>query len=266
MDGKDPAGAAPRCSAPIFIPRGILDVRLGQGYLARMTIGILLCGDIPATLHAEFGAYSDMIRRLLGSRPARVFDVQNGQLPRSASTCEAYVITGSSAGVYDGLPWIDDLMVFLRNARRSTKLIGICFGHQVMAQAFGGSVIKSPKGWGVGLHRYALQARPCWMDDTPAIAAPASHQDQVVTLPSDARVIASSTFTPFAGLSYGGAISFQFHPEFSRAFATALIEATRDRYGALASSAIQSHLEPDDCARVGRWIGRFLDCYEAPRD
>jgi GMP synthase-like glutamine amidotransferase len=231
-----------------------------------MTIGILLCGDIPATLHAEFGPYSGMIRRLLGSRSASVFDVQNGQLPRSVSSCEAYVITGSRAGVYDGLPWINDLMAFLQNARHRSKLIGICFGHQVMAQAFGGSVIKSPKGWGIGLHHYELQARPDWMDDAPAIAAPASHQDQVVTLPSDARVIASSEFTPYAGLDYGGAISFQFHPEFSRTFAAALIEATRDRYGALASSAIQSHSEPDDCARVGRWIGRFVDFYEAPRD
>jgi GMP synthase-like glutamine amidotransferase len=232
-----------------------------------MTIGILLCGDIPATLQAEFGPYSGMIRSLLGSRSARVFDVQNGQLPRSTSSCEAYVITGSNAGVYDGLPWINDLMVFLRNARRSSKLIGICFGHQVMAQAFGSSVIKSPKGWGIGLHRYELHARPYWMDDAAAaVAVPASHQDQVVTLPSDARVIASSEFTPYAGIDYGGAISFQFHPEFSPAFATALIEANRDRYGALATSAIQSHLESDDCARVGRWIGRFLDFDEASRD
>ena len=104
------------------------------------------------------------------------------------------------------------------------------------------------QGWGIGLHRYELHARPYWMDDAAAVAVPASHQDQVVTLPSDARVIASSEFTPYAGLDYGGAISFQFHPEFSPAFATALIEANRDRYGALATSAIQSHLEPDDCA------------------
>jgi GMP synthase-like glutamine amidotransferase len=230
-----------------------------------MTVGILLCGDIPTTLHAEFGPYSGMIRRLLGSRSASVFDVQNGQLPGSTSSCEAYVITGSSAGVYDGLPWINDLMVFLRKARRSSKLIGICFGHQAMAQAFGGSVIKSPKGWGVGLHRYEVRVRPDWMDDAPAVAAPASHQDQVVTLPPDARVIASSEFTPYAGLDYGGAISFQFHPEFSPAFAAALIEANRDRYGALASPAIESHLQPDDCAKVGRWIGRFLDLDEFPR-
>jgi GMP synthase-like glutamine amidotransferase len=224
-----------------------------------MTIGILLCGEIPATLEAKFGPYSGMIRTLLGPRSATVFDVQSGELPGSISACQAYVITGSSAGVYDGLPWINELMPFLRNARGGSKLIGICFGHQAMAQAFGGSVIKSPKGWGIGLHRYELQARPYWIDDIAAVAVPASHQDQVVTLPSDGRVIARSDFTPYAGLDYGDAISFQFHPEFSPAFATALIEASRDRYEALATSAIQSHLQPDDCARVGRWIGRFLD-------
>ena len=109
-----------------------------------MTIGILLCGGFSAALEAEFGPYSSMIRRLLGSRSATVFDVRERQLPRSASACEAYVITGSSAGVYDDLPWIKDLIAFLRNARGRSKLIGICFGHQAMAQAFGGCVIKSP--------------------------------------------------------------------------------------------------------------------------
>jgi GMP synthase-like glutamine amidotransferase len=101
------------------------------------------------------------------------------------------------------------------------------------------------------------------MDDAPAVAVPASHQDQVVTLPSDARVIASSAFTPHAGLDYGDAISFQFHPEFSRAFAAALIDAKRECYRDLAASAIQSHSQPEDCARVSRWIGRFLDSGEA---
>jgi GMP synthase-like glutamine amidotransferase len=224
-----------------------------------MTIGILLCGGFPATLEAQFGPYSSMVRALLGSRSTTVFDVRERQLPKSVSACEAYVITGSSAGVYDDLPWIRDLMAFLRNARGTSKLIGICFGHQAMAQAFGGSAVKSPKGWGIGLHRYALLAQPHWMDDAAAVAVPASHQDQVVALPSDASVIASSAFTPYAGLDYGDAISFQFHPEFSRAFAAALIDAKRERYPDLAASAIQSHLQPDDCARVGRWIGRFLD-------
>jgi GMP synthase-like glutamine amidotransferase len=134
-----------------------------------MTIGILLCGSFPATLEAEFGAYSSMIRRLLGSRSATVFDVRRRQLPRSVSACEAYVITGSSAGVYDDLPWIRDLMAFLRNARGGSKLIGICFGHQVMAQAFGGSAVKSPKGWGmVFIATNCSHAHTGWMTPPPS--------------------------------------------------------------------------------------------------
>lgn len=97
------------------------------------------------------------------------------------------------------------------------------------------------------------------MEDAPAhVRVPASHQDQVVRLPPGARVTADSTFTPYAGLDYGDPISFQFHPEFDPAFGAALVEERRDRYGALADPAIASYGQPNDCARVGRWISRFL--------
>jgi len=81
----------------------------------------------------------------------------------------------------------------------------------------------------------------------------------VVTCPPGAHVTAASAFTPYAGLDYGDAISFQFHPEFAATFGTALIKARRDRYGALADPPIASYTQPDDCALVGQWIGRFLD-------
>src|SRR3546814_14651521 len=80
-------------------------------------------------------------------------------------TQDGYVITGSPAGVYDGLPWIMRLIAWLREAKGRTKLVGICFGHQVMAQAFGGNVAKADTGWGIGLHRYDVNERASWMDD-----------------------------------------------------------------------------------------------------
>lgn len=223
-----------------------------------MKIGILECGDVPAELRPQFGPYGDMVRRMLG-RDARVFDVQNGALPDAPEACDAYVLTGSPAGVYDGHPWIDGLVGFLRQARGRARLVGICFGHQAMAVAFGGKAELSTSGWGVGLHRYEVRHRAPWMDDAAHLDVPASHQDQVTALPPGARVTAASAFTPFAGLDYGDAISFQFHPEFTPAFCTALIEARRHRYGALAGPAVESHARPNDCARVGGWIGRFLD-------
>ena len=225
-----------------------------------MNIGILECGAPPPALLAQHGSYGAMVRRLLGpDRDATAFDVKAGVLPGSPRACDAYVLTGSSAGVYDDLPWIPGLIAFLRQARGQAKLVGICFGHQAMAQAFDGSVIKSPEGWGIGLHRYQVRHRAPWMDDAEHVDAPASHQDQVVVPPPGARVTLASPFAPFAGLDYGDAISFQFHPEFGAAFATALIETRREHYGALADPAIASYGKPNDCARVGRWIGRFLD-------
>ena len=224
------------------------------------TVGILECGAPPDALVPRFGTYGAMVKRLLGpDRDTVTFDVTSGELPASATECRGYVLTGSPAGVYEDLPWIAGLIRFLQQARGRTRLVGLCFGHQAMARAFGADVIKSPKGWSIGLHGYEVRERAPWMDDAAKIRLPASHQDQVVTCPPRARVTAASAFTPNAGLDYGDAISFQFHPEFSPEFGRALIEARRDRYGALADPALDSYGQPNDCARVGQWIRRFLD-------
>ena len=224
-----------------------------------MRIGILQCGAPPEALAARHGTYADMAARLLGpGRAVVTYDAARGRLPPAADACDGYVMTGSPAGVYDDLPWIAPLLGFLRQARGRAKLVGLCFGHQAMAQAFGGEVAKWPGGWGVGLHRYDVRHRAAWMDGAAAVHAAASHQDQVTACPPDARVALSSPFTRFAGLDYGDCISFQFHPEFDAAFATALIESRRAVFGALADDAIASYAGPDDRARVAGWIGRFL--------
>ncbi len=232
-----------------------------------MRIGVLECGGPPEALRPRFDGYGAMVRRLLGpGRDAVVFDAPGGDLSSGIPDCDAFVLTGSAAGVYDDLPWIPELIGFLRQVRGRAKLVGLCFGHQAMAEAFGGAVVKSPKGWGVGLQRYDVLGRADWMDGAASVHVPALHQDQVVACPPGARVTLANAFTPFAGLDYGDAVSFQFHPEFTADFAMALIEARRDRYGALAGPAIASYGQPDDCARVGQWIGRFLDAPGARPD
>jgi len=224
-------------------------------------IAVLETGYPPGDLGERFGSYPDMYRRMLGLE-ARLpsYDVQKGVLPQRPEDHDAYIVSGSPAGVYDPLPWIGQLTGFLREAKGRARLVGICFGHQVMAQAFGGNVIKSPKGWGVGLHPYEVARRQEWMDEAAGVCVSASHQDQVVEAPPATMVTLASGFTPFAGLAYADqpAISFQFHPEFSPAFAKALIEARR---GSLEDpEAAKRTLDgANDNARIGKWIGAFLN-------
>jgi GMP synthase-like glutamine amidotransferase len=227
-----------------------------------MTLGILKTGIPPASLSPQFGGYSDMFQTMIGpERDYRVFDVQAGELPPSVDACEAYLVTGSAAGVYDDLPWIAPLEAFLREAKGKVKLVGVCFGHQIMAQAFGGRAEKSAKGWGLGLQTYQLSGTEPWMDGAPTIAVAVSHQDQVTAVPPGARVLGGNAFCPNGLIDYGdGAISMQCHPEFSPDYAKALLELRRERpdVAPLAPAAIASLDAPNDRARVGGWIRAFL--------
>ncbi len=223
-----------------------------------MSIAILETGTPPGELAAQFGSYPDMFADMLGTGKLPTYDVASGPLPDHGAH-RGYIVTGSPAGVYDGLPWIAALKEWLRAAPARTPLVGICFGHQAMAEAFGGRVEKSAKGWGIGLQEYAVVGRRPWMDEALSVAIPASHQDQVVAPPADTDIILASEFTPYAGLAWRGraAISFQCHPEFSPAYAKALIEARRERLPD-PDAAIASLNGYNDNGRVAGWIARFL--------
>jgi GMP synthase-like glutamine amidotransferase len=206
-----------------------------------MEIGILRTGAPPGDL-ARFGTYDDMFARLLGPGfDIRAYDVQAGELPSSPGAHPAFLVTGSPAGVYEPLPWIAPLLAFLREAKGEAKLVGICFGHQAMAEALGGRVEKSERGWAVGLQDYEIVERPAWMgDDAPGrIAVPVSHQDRVTIAPPGAQVLAHSAFSPFGMLAWG------------------LIEHRRARLPD-PDAALASLDGPNDRALVARWIRTFL--------
>ncbi len=197
---------------------------------------IIETGEAPSAIRALFPDYPEMVRRMFARIDSAVVCetvsvVRGDPLPDPAQL-SAVLYTGSPAGVYDPLAWIDPLKQFIRAAASArTPQVGICFGHQIMAEALGGRVTRSDRGWGIGRHTYETVHCPDWSGKVcpPSLSVAVSHQDQVIALPPPARVIAQSAFTPFAGLDYTDfpAISFQCHPEFEPDFAAALYTVRR---------------------------------------
>ena len=190
-----------------------------------MKIGILQTGRSPDELREKYGDYDGFFRRLLADRRLEfvTYPVLDGVLPDSIHDAEGWLITGSKFGAYEDHAWIPPLEDFLRAAyAASVPIVGICFGHQILAQALGGKVEKFQGGWSVGGVDYRLAA-----SDEP-VHLIAWHQDQVTEKPEEAEVVGSTEFCRFAALAYGDkAWSIQPHPEFDGEFASDLMEARR---------------------------------------
>jgi GMP synthase-like glutamine amidotransferase len=233
-----------------------------------MHLTILETGRPPELIRGQFPDYPAMFESLL--RPfipglsCRVVAVLDGDVLPDPEATDAALITGSPAGVYDDLAWISPLKNWIQRAADcGVPQVGICFGHQLMAEAFGGRVHKAPQGWGLGRHSYRINSTEPWMGSArQTLHLAASHQDQVLDMPATARILAHSTFTPHAALVYdhAPAISFQGHPEFSPHFADALIRSRRGiRVSqALADEALDTLQAPLDGDVVAAWIAGFL--------
>ncbi|MEM7061077.1 MAG: hypothetical protein AAF557_26150 [Pseudomonadota bacterium] len=238
---------------------------------ARMHLGILQTGRIPETMTERYDEYpevfADMYRSADPDIRVSAYAVLDQQLPDAPDVCDAWLITGSKFGVYDDEPWIEPLKDFLRAARAvRIPMIGICFGHQIMAEAFGGRAEKFSDGWACGVHDYDVVQQPGWMGpDLPAFSMHAMHQDQVTALPYDATLLATSEFCRNAMLTYGDpeapdAISIQPHPEFAVDFARELVEVRAGELIPLERSgpALESFGRPVDGAAFVEWSLAYL--------
>ncbi len=189
------------------------------------------------------------------------FDVRRARYPYRIEDCDGYLITGSRASVYDDDPWIARLIGFVRDLHHAgARTVGICFGHQLIAQSLGGAVGRAPGGWGVGVHAWKVVRREPWM--RPAMSEfrlLASHQDQVETLPPGARLLASSGFCPNAAFAVGEhMLAVQGHPEFSKDYAKFLMHRRRPLLGAAFGPGMRSLDQPTDAGVVAGWIAGFL--------
>ncbi|KAF1054724.1 MAG: GMP synthase [glutamine-hydrolyzing] [Stenotrophomonas maltophilia] len=215
----------------------------------------------------QYTGYGHMFQELFARQPVpaefTVYNVVEGHYPPDSEHYDAYLVTGSKYDSFGSQPWIQRLKEYvLERYQRGDTLLGVCFGHQLLALVLGGHTERANQGWGVGIHHYQVQEQPDWMQ--PALqdlTLLVSHQDQVTRLPKDARIIASSTFCPNAAYAIGDQVlCFQGHPEFRSDYSRAILDLRREIFSEpVYQKGIDSLSEPHQGATVAEWMMRFVE-------
>ena len=233
-----------------------------------MKLGILQADSVPEEFRSDHRDYGQMFHDLLspvagsGVICFEDYDVARGKFPIRADACDAYLITGSRESVYAETEWIATLSRFVAELHaQRRKLVGICFGHQLIAHVLGGEAGPASNGWAVGVHQSQVMAKPRWMEpDAESFGLISSHKDQVERLPADARLLATNAFCPNAAFQVGEhMLAFQGHPEFSKHNSRTLMNSRRESLGEERYEQGIASLQQDIHADlVARWILNFV--------
>jgi len=231
-----------------------------------MIIGILEADYVDSEPEKIYGSYADMFIKLLSKEDKKiafkVYSVIDNKFPENVDECDVYLITGSRFSAYDNEIWIIELKNFIRSLfKKHKKLLGICFGHQVIAEALGGKVEKSAKGWGVGLMSADIESFKDWMlPKTERYDLLLTHQDQVVKLPEGAELISRNDFCPISSYIIGNdVLTFQGHPEFSPGYLMYLMNKRKNIIGENKYKLAKQSMEKSvDNENIAKWMLEFM--------
>ena len=190
------------------------------------------------------------------------YNVAQRYWPNALHECDGWIIGASQQGIHDKNSWITKLMEFACACHFNQRpLIGIGFGHQVIAYALGGDVNRSPKGWGAGLRGCNIRVQKPWM--RPALACCSlnfSHQEQVTMLPGEATLLAGDSLCLYQMYAIGEHIfAIQGHPEYDRSFMQRWLDENRENLTEECyEQALASLDRPMDSDAVGSWMWRFF--------
>lgn len=211
--------------------------------------------------------YGAMFERLLRQAGAEgtfdIFNTVKGEYPASFEPYDAVLLTGSKADSFSQEPWVlalKDKVQALLLAKK--KLIGVCFGHQLIALCLGAKVGRAPQGWGAGRMTYEwLAPELAHAQGREDVALLASHQDQVFDLPGGTRLLATSAFCPVAAFGIDGQLfCVQAHPEFVEDYSAFLLNKRRSMFGEERYQAfIQSLAKGHDGLAVARMMVAFIN-------
>jgi len=213
------------------------------------------------------GDYHDMFAELVQTQDKAigisVYDLIADKFPEDLNACDAYIITGSKFGVYEDIPWIKKAKQLVKQLYGANiPTIGICFGHQLIAESLGGKVIKAEdKGRGLGVQAWEIKSAPKWMGElsSDSFSLNACHQDQVIEMPADSELLVGSEFCPIAGFQTGPMLGIQGHPEFDLDYTKYLFDKHQETLDIESKSiALDSFKQKPNSDMVGAWMVNFI--------
>lgn len=231
-----------------------------------MRLAILETDVLRDELRPRYEGYGrmfvELFERIGSGWEMEIFSVIRGEYPESFHRYDAFLVTGSQHDAFDDADWILRLKTYLHTLyRQAVPLVGICFGHQLLAHALGGKADRAEGGWGLGVMTFQVQTPAPFLDSEEPVKLIMSHRDQVLKIPENTHLLLSNDFCPFAAFYRPDRLlALQGHPEFGVDYARALLAFRADQISPTQRAQVEASFEvAHQGERVGLWIKRFLE-------